>query len=116
MIKSAGGWGETENNLVLEGWLGDRIVCRKEVGESRYAAGITARADDTVLYADGDTYDATRITVKAVDNMGNLLPFTQECVEIRLDGPARLLGRGSPLPEAYPPSGSERWERPARCG
>ncbi|MFR8339304.1 MAG: hypothetical protein ACLVAW_23045 [Eisenbergiella massiliensis] len=43
VIKSAGGWGETENNLVLEGWLGDRIVCRKEVGESRYAAGITAR-------------------------------------------------------------------------
>ena len=32
VIKSAGGWGETENNLVLEGWLGDRIVCRKEVG------------------------------------------------------------------------------------
>lgn len=98
MIKSAGGWGETENNLVLEGWLGDRIVCRRKVGESRYAAGITARADDSVLYADGDTYDATRITVKAVDNMGNLLPFTQECVEIQLDGPARLLG-----PARFPP-------------
>ena len=29
--------------------------------------------------------------------MGNLLPFTQECVEIQLDGPARLLAlRGSP--------------------
>ena len=90
VIKSAGGWGETENNLVLEGWLGDRIVCRRKVGESRYAAGITARADDSVLYADGDTYDATRITVKAVDNMGNLLPFTQECVEIQLDGPATV--------------------------
>ncbi|ERI70195.1 hypothetical protein HMPREF1548_02558 [Clostridium sp. KLE 1755] len=108
VIKSAGGWGETENNLVLEGWLGDRIVCRKEVGESRYAAGITARADDTVLYADGDTYDATRITVKAVDNMGNLLPFTQECVEIRLDGPARLLG-----PARFPLTGgvSSFWIR-----
>lgn len=117
VIKSAGGWGETENNLVLEGWLGDRIVCRRKVGESRYAAGITARADDSVLYADGDTYDATRITVKAVDNMGNLLPFTQECVEIQLDGlPGCWALRGSPLPEAYPPSGSGRWGRPARCG
>lgn len=108
VIKSAGGWGETENNLVLEGWLGDRIVCRREVGESRYAAGITARADDSVLYADGDTYDATRITVKAVDNMGNLLPFTQECVEIQLDGPARLLG-----PARFPLTGgvSSFWIR-----
>lgn len=108
VIKSAGGWGETENNLVLEGWLGDRIVCRREVGESRYAAGIIARADDSVLYADGDTYDATRITVKAVDNMGNLLPFTQECVEIQLDGPARLLG-----PARFPLTGgvSSFWIR-----
>lgn len=108
VIKSAGGWGETENNLVLEGWLGDRIVCRREVGESRYAAGITAGADDSVLYADGDTYDATRITVKAVDNMGNLLPFTQECVEIQLDGPARLLG-----PARFPLTGgiSSFWIR-----
>lgn len=108
VIKSAGGWGETENNLVLEGWLGDHIVCRREVGESRYAAGITARADDSVLYADGDTYDATRITVKAVDNMGNLLPFTQECVEIQLEGPARLLG-----PARFPLTGgvSSFWIR-----
>ena len=55
---------------MLEGWLRDRIVCRREVGESRYAAGITARADDSVLYADGDTYDATRNTVKAGGQYG----------------------------------------------
>ena len=108
VIKSAGGWGDTENNLVLEGWLGDSAVVRREVGESRYAAGITVKADDPVLYTGGNTYDATRITVRAEDNMGNLLPFTQECVEIKLDGPAKLLG-----PARFPLTGgvSSFWIR-----
>lgn len=92
VIKSAGGWGDASNNLVLEGFLDDRAVCRREIGEGKYAAGIAVKADDTVLFADGDTYDATRITVEAIDNMGNRMPFIQECVEVTLEGPGRLIG------------------------
>ncbi len=87
VIKSAGGWGDASNNLVLEGYLDDRAVCRREIGEGKYAAGIAVKADDTVLFADGDTYDATRITVESIDNMGNRMPFIQECVEVTLKGP-----------------------------
>lgn len=92
VIKSAGGWGDASNNLTLEGFLDGRPVCRREIGEGKYAAGIAAKADDTVLFADGDTYDATRITVEAIDNMGNRMPFIQECVEVTLEGPGRLIG------------------------
>ena len=92
VIKSAGGWGDASNNLVLEGYLDDRAVCRREIGEGKYAAGIAVKADDTVLFTDGDTYDATRITVEAIDNMGNRMPFIQECVEVTLEGPGRLIG------------------------
>lgn len=108
VIKSAGGWGDTENNLVLEGWLDGQAVCRREIGESRYFEKITVTADDQVLYAGGETYDATRITVKALDQRGNLLPFTQECVAIRLDGPAKLMG-----PDRFPLTGgiSSFWIR-----
>ena len=92
VIKSAGGWGDASNNLVLEGFLDGRPVCRREIGEGKYAAGIVVKADDAVLFADGDTYDATRITVEAIDNMGNRMPFIQECVEVTLKGPGRLIG------------------------
>ena len=92
VIKSAGGWGDASNNLVLEGYLDDRAVCRREIGEGKYAAGIAVKADDTVLFSDGDTYDSTRITVEAIDNMGNRMPFIQECVEVTLEGPGRLIG------------------------
>lgn len=92
VIKSAGGWGDTGNDLVLEGFYNGKTVCRREIGENKHAAGIVAKADDTVLYADGDTFDATRITVKAVDNKGNLMPFIQECVQVGLEGPGSLIG------------------------
>lgn len=110
VIKSAGGWGDAENNLILEGWLDGHAVCKKELGETKYAVQLNASADDGVLFSNGDTYDATRITVKALDNMGNLMPFTQECVEILIDGPAILLG-----PSRFPLIGgvSSFWIRTA---
>lgn len=110
VIKSAGGWGDVSNNLVLEGFWDGRAVYRREIGEGKYAAGITAKPDDTVLYTGGETYDATRITVEAVDNMGNLMPFIQECVEVKLEGPGRLIG-----PARFPLTGgiSSFWVRTA---
>ncbi len=92
VIRSAGGWGDTENTLVLEGLVNDRVICRREIGERKYAVGLSVEPDDTTLRCSGDTYDATRVTVRVVDNMGNIMPFTQECVEISVDGPGSLMG------------------------
>lgn len=92
VIRSAGGWGDVENDLRLEGFVGGEKVCTRRIGERKYAAGLTLVADDSVLFCDGETYDATRITVSVVDDVGNLMPFAHECVEIRLGGPAALLG------------------------
>lgn len=110
VIKSAGGWGDIANNLVLEGFWDGRAVCCREIGEGKYAAGITAKPDDTVLYTGGETYDATRITVEAIDNRGNLMPFIQECVEVKLEGPVSLIG-----PARFPLTGgiSSFWIRTA---
>lgn len=110
VIKSAGGWGDVGNNLRLEGFWNGKVVCTREIGENKHAAGLVATADDTVLFADGETYDATRITVEAVDNMGNLMPFIQECVEVKLEGPGRLMG-----PARFPLTGgiSSFWVRTA---
>ena len=100
VIRSAGGWGAAENTLQMEGLVNGEVVCRKEIGERKYAVGMSAVPDDATLSCNGDTYDATRVTVQVVDNMGNIMPFTQECVEISIDGPAALMG-----PSRFPVAG-----------
>jgi len=92
VIRSAGGWGEKENIFVIEGILDGKTVCRREIGERKYSAGLVVEADDRILICGGSTYDATRITIRVVDNMGNLMPFTQECVDISVTGPGSILG------------------------
>ncbi len=92
VIRSAGGWGEQENELVIEGWCEDSCCITHTISEKKFAAGITAEADDTVLICNGDTYDATRITVRAVDNLNHIMPFTHECVEVVVDGEGALMG------------------------
>ncbi len=100
VIRSAGGWGAAENTLQLEGIVNGKVVCRKEIGERKYAVGMSAVPDDATLSCNGDTYDATRVTVQVVDNMGNIMPFTQECVELSIEGPAALMG-----PSRFPVAG-----------
>ena len=97
VVKMGGGWGDAENDFLLEGYFGGKPVCRKRIGERKSFGGLRLLPDDTRLTAAGATYEATRIAVCAVDSFGAPLPFTQECVEIQVFGPARLLG-----PERFP--------------
>lgn len=100
VMRSVGGWGERENTLVLEGIVDDKVICRREIGARKYSVGLRVEPDDTTLQCGGDTYDATWVTVCAVDNMGNIMPFTQECVELSVEGPAELMG-----PSRFPVTG-----------
>ncbi len=92
IIRSAGGWGDTSNNLRLEGWLNGKPVCTRYIGEDKWADKLTMEADDQVLQADGPTYDATRVTIRALDNMGNHMPNLQECIELKVEGPGQVMG------------------------
>lgn len=92
IIRSAGGWGDTENDLKLEGWLDGKVVATREMGEGKWFDRLEVSADDTVLSCVGDTYDATRITIRALDNMGSLTPYIQECVELEVNGPVQVMG------------------------
>ena len=39
--------------------------------------------------------DAVRVIVRALDQAGALLPFLADPVEVRVEGPARLIGPGA---------------------
>lgn len=92
VMKSGGGWGDLESTLVLEGIHGGQSVIRRMIGERKSAGGLALIPDDRTLNAQGDTYDATRVVVRAVDTLGNPMPFSQDCVQVVIEGPARLLG------------------------
>ncbi len=94
-VRAAGGWGDEENDLLLEGFWQGECVIKRRIGENKYFDRLKVEADDTLLCAQGDSYDATRICVTAVDNMGNKMPFIHECVQVTVEGPARLLGPDS---------------------
>ncbi|HJD24601.1 MAG TPA: glycoside hydrolase family 2 protein [Firmicutes bacterium] len=92
LFETAGGWGKAENTLRLEGYVGGQAVLVREVGEGKSFARLEAQADDTVLRADGDSYDATRIVVRALDTLGGLCPFCAAGLRIETEGPVQVIG------------------------
>ena len=91
-MKAAGGWGESANNFVLEGYFEGECVCVRKIGEDKQYSELCVKADDVILEADTDTYDATRIVVSALDQDGNVMPFVQECVEVQISGEMEIMG------------------------
>lgn len=92
LFNNAGGWGQKENVLRLEGYVGEKAVIVREVGEAASFARLELKADDDTLIADGDTYDATRIVVRALDTMGNLCPFYAAGFSVRTNGLVEVIG------------------------
>ncbi len=92
LFDNAGGWGQAENNLRLEGRVGDQTVVVREAGETKAFARLDVKTDDESLQAGGDTYDATRIVVRALDTMGNLCPFCAAGFTVRTNGLVEVIG------------------------
>ena len=95
LFESAGGWGQAGNDLRLEGIVNGEVAVTRRAGEIKSFARLEAVADDTVLAADGDTYDATRIVVRALDTHGNLCPFYNGAASVRTDGIVDVMGPAS---------------------
>lgn len=96
-VRAAGGWGDAENDLVLEGYVGENRVIVRRIGEHKAFERLAVCPDADTLRSDADSYDATRVCVTALDNLGGRMPYIQECVRVTIDGPARLLG-----PDMFP--------------
>lgn len=92
VVKMGGGWGDAENNFRLEGYVKGRLLCSRRIGEHKSMAGLILQPDDLRLCAGGETYDATRVVIRAQDSFGEVMPYVQECVQVTVEGPARLLG------------------------
>ena len=58
-------------------------------------------SDDKEINAvsNGSAWDATRITVKAIDSIGNRLPYINEAIKIEVKGSGSLIGNDNPVLE-----------------
>ncbi|MDU2827768.1 MAG: glycoside hydrolase family 2 TIM barrel-domain containing protein, partial [Clostridium perfringens] len=92
VYKLAGGWGDKENSLIIKGFIDNKEVASKEIGELRSMNKLEVTPDDLELSLDKTSYDATRIVVKLLDNLGEVLFLNNDFIEVEIDGPLSIMG------------------------
>ncbi len=92
VYKLAGGWGDKENSLIIKGFIDNKEVASKEIGELRSMNKLEVTPDDLELSLDKISYDATRIVVKLLDNLGEVLFLNNDFIEVEIDGPLSIMG------------------------
>lgn len=88
--KYIGNWGDSQVSYRFEGYIGDE--CVKTVTKTAInKLSLEVSADSTEL-EENDTYDVTRIVLKAVDQNGNRMPFANNGITVRTTGPIEVIG------------------------
>lgn len=89
--KQFGAWGFRWPDGEIIGYVDDQPVIRKAFVGNPVATRLEAVADDEVLTL-GETYDATRVVFRVVDQIGNLTPYINESIELSICGPGQVIG------------------------
>lgn len=85
-----GAWGMRWQDGKFTGYVDGKAVAQVCLAGDAVASTLQFQADDLELAA--DEKDATRCVVRALDQLGNVLPVFDDVVSITLTGPGRLLG------------------------
>lgn len=88
--KYMGDWGGKAQEYRFECVKDGQVVKTVRKGPMTKAE-LSAVCSHTILH-EGDAYDVASVRFRAVDNMGNLLPFCQEPLLLRAEGAVRLIG------------------------
>lgn len=79
-------WGD----LKIEGYIGGQLKITRQFSGRGVDRKFEAAADETDLVADGA--DVTRVVFKVTDEFGNVRPFANDAIVLKLEGPADLIG------------------------
>jgi beta-galactosidase len=85
-----GAWGMRWQDGRITGFVDGKAVSEIHFSGNAIATSLQLQSDDVELYA-GEK-DSTRFIVRALDQLGNVLPVFDDVLTIKVDGPARLLG------------------------
>ena len=101
VTKYIGGWGNEQITYAFEGYKDGECVATV-VRTAVTDLHLDVKADSYVL-KEGDTYDATRIQLIALDQNNNRAPFADCSVKVTVKGPAKVIG-----PSEFPLVGGDR--------
>lgn len=83
-------WGDEQVAYRFDGYKDG--VCVKSVTRTAVnSQSLKVKADSLSLVED-KTYDVTRIELICTDQNGNRLPFANNCIKVKVDGPASVIG------------------------
>lgn len=89
--KYATNWGAKQASFKFEGYNKDgKLICSTEKAAA-YKKELTVKADSNKLIEE-DTYDVTRIVVKAVSQCNNVLPYCNDVISVKTEGPIEIIG------------------------
>ena len=88
--KYTNNWGTASVCYRFEAVKDGRVVA-KEIKEPVRSVHLVATPSSTVL-EEGETYDAALIRISIRDQNGNVLPFCQEAIRLKAEGPIRIIG------------------------
>ena len=83
-------WGGGWEDAVFTGYHNGKECITRRFTATPVVAQLVLTADETKLRA--DVPDAVRFVVRLLDQAGNELPYSSEIVQIKLKGPAKVVG------------------------
>ena len=84
-----GQWGMRWMDIEMEGYVNNEQVASRTLLADPVATSLAVMADRNTLTNDRNE---VRISVKALDQAGNLLPYIDLPITIEIEGPAKLIG------------------------
>ena len=88
--KHVGSWGGIAKTYTFKGNKKGQLVVEKKVGPSK-EFHLEVKANKVEL-ENSETYDTARIQIRYLDENGSLMQYANRIVEIKSDGPIKILG------------------------
>ncbi|RJX75279.1 glycoside hydrolase family 2 protein [Vibrio sinensis] len=85
-----GDWGHTWNNLIIRGYTNGKLVMRKELAASPQPTELSISLQTSHLMA--DCSDTCRVTIKALDQHQQLLPYCKDVLSVSTSNNLSLIG------------------------
>jgi beta-galactosidase len=85
-----GVWGMKWESAEFTGFIDGKPAAHLRMVADPVPMTLEIKADSKTISAEGR--DSVRVIVRALDQVGNILPFLNDAVDITVEGPARLIG------------------------
>lgn len=85
-----GEWGMKWETVSLKGLSQGVVVCEMQMPANPIATELRIQADYQSLPAKQKA--STRVTIEALDQCGNILPFLDDIISVEINGPAKVIG------------------------